>query len=213
MQHRDRVSRLSYGDLADRAGRVAAWLRAAGVPPGARVAILAENDDHWCAVYLGILRAAAIAVPLDTAYGPDQVASVFADSGACVAFVSPKYVAAARSAEPSVARLVMIRGHADGATSMEEVLGTAPGGPFPDSAPFDPAVLGAKGSLFLTRPGLNQYIATREELVGRAQDLFAWLAAGQLEITIERVFRLAEAADAHRALESRRTAGKLLLVP
>lgn len=80
-------------------------------------------------------------------------------------------------------------------------------------APFDPAVLGAKGSLFLTRPGLNQYIATREELVGRAEDLFAWLAAGKLEITIDRVFRLAEAADAHRALESRRTAGKLLLVP
>ncbi len=80
-------------------------------------------------------------------------------------------------------------------------------------APFDPAVLGAKGSLFLTRPGLNQYIATREELVGRARDLFAWLAAGKLKITVDRVFRLAEAADAHRALESRRTAGKLLLVP
>jgi NADPH2:quinone reductase len=80
-------------------------------------------------------------------------------------------------------------------------------------APFDPAVLGAKGSLFLTRPGLNQYIATREELVGRAQDLFAWLAAGKLEITIERKWPLAEAAAAHEALESRRTAGKLLLVP
>jgi len=80
-------------------------------------------------------------------------------------------------------------------------------------APFDPAVLGAKGSLFLTRPGLNQYIATREELVGRAEELFAWLAAGKLEVTIDRVFRLAEVADAHRALESRRTAGKLLLVP
>jgi NADPH2:quinone reductase len=80
-------------------------------------------------------------------------------------------------------------------------------------APFDPAVLGTKGSLFLTRPGLNQYIATREELVSRAEDLFAWLAAGKLEVTVERVYRLAEAADAHRALESRRTAGKLLLVP
>ena len=80
-------------------------------------------------------------------------------------------------------------------------------------APFDPAVLGAKGSLFLTRPGLNQYIATREELVGRANDLFAWLAAGKLAITIDRVCPLAEAADAHRALEARHTAGKLLLVP
>jgi NADPH2:quinone reductase len=80
-------------------------------------------------------------------------------------------------------------------------------------APFDPAVLGAKGSLFLTRPGLNQYIATREELLGRANDLFAWLAAGELEVTIDRSWPLAAAAEAHVALESRTTAGKLLLVP
>jgi NADPH2:quinone reductase len=80
-------------------------------------------------------------------------------------------------------------------------------------APFDPAVLGAKGSLFLTRPGLNQYIATREELVSRADDLFAWLAAGKLKIKIDRVRPLAEVAEAHRDLEARRTTGKLLLVP
>jgi NADPH:quinone reductase len=79
--------------------------------------------------------------------------------------------------------------------------------------PFDPAVLGAKGSLFLTRPGLNQYIATREELVGRARDLFQWLVAGTLKVTIDRVWPLADAAEAHAALEGRRTAGKLLLVP
>jgi len=79
--------------------------------------------------------------------------------------------------------------------------------------PFDPAVLGAKGSLFLTRPGLNQYIATREELVGRAQDLFAWLAAGKISIAVDRTVPLAQAADAHRALEARQTAGKVLLVP
>jgi NADPH2:quinone reductase len=60
---------------------------------------------------------------------------------------------------------------------------------------------------------LNQYIATRDELVARANDLFAWLAAGKLKITIDRVWSLAEAAEAHRALEGRRTAGKLLLVP
>ena len=80
-------------------------------------------------------------------------------------------------------------------------------------APFDPAVLGAKGSLFLTRPGLNQYIATREELVQRASDLFAWLALGALRPRIDRVLPLAEAANAHRELEARRTAGKMLLVP
>lgn len=80
-------------------------------------------------------------------------------------------------------------------------------------APFDPAILGYKGSLFLTRPGLNQHIATRDELVGRAQDLFGWLAAGKLSIAVDRVLPLAEAAQAHRDLEGRRTAGKILLVP
>jgi len=80
-------------------------------------------------------------------------------------------------------------------------------------APFDPAVLGAKGSLFLTRPGLNQYIATREELVQRTSDLFAWLALGALRPRIDRVLPLAEAATAHRELEARHTAGKILLVP
>jgi NADPH:quinone reductase len=78
-------------------------------------------------------------------------------------------------------------------------------------APFDPAVLGAKGSLFLTRPGLNQYIATREELEWRARDLFTWLANGELRVQIHRVLPLAQAADAHRELESRRSAGKILL--
>jgi NADPH2:quinone reductase len=80
-------------------------------------------------------------------------------------------------------------------------------------APFDPAALGAKGSLFLTRPGLNQYIATREELVQRTSDLFAWLALGALRPRIDRVLPLAEAESAHRELEARRTAGKILLTP
>ena len=80
-------------------------------------------------------------------------------------------------------------------------------------APIDPAILGVKGSLFLTRPGLNQYIATREELVERASDLFAWLAAGTLKLRIDRVLPLSEAATAHRELEARRTAGKVLLTP
>jgi NADPH2:quinone reductase len=80
-------------------------------------------------------------------------------------------------------------------------------------APFDPAVLGAKGSLFLTRPGLNQYIATREELLGRARDLFEWLRSGALKLRIDRVLPLSEAAAAHREIEARRTAGKVLLTP
>ena len=80
-------------------------------------------------------------------------------------------------------------------------------------APFDPALLGVKGSLYLTRPGLNQYIATRDELTMRANDVFEWLQSGAMKLRIDRVLPLAEAADAHRALEGRKTAGKILLVP
>jgi len=81
-------------------------------------------------------------------------------------------------------------------------------GPVP---PFDPASLGTRGSLFLTRPGLNQYIATREELLMRAHALFDWIATGALKVRIDRVLPLAEAAAAHRALEARETAGKIVL--
>ena len=80
-------------------------------------------------------------------------------------------------------------------------------------APFDPATLGYKGSLFLTRPGLNQYIATREELVGRATDLFTWLQSGKLKLTIDRTLPLQDVRSAHEALEGRQTAGKILLIP
>lgn len=79
--------------------------------------------------------------------------------------------------------------------------------------PLDPQILNRYGSLFLTRPSLGHYIATREELLWRAGDLFAWLAAGRLEVRIDRTFVLAEAAEAHRYLEGRQTKGKVLLLP
>ncbi len=78
---------------------------------------------------------------------------------------------------------------------------------------FSPAMLAQKGSLFLTRPSLYHYVATRGELEARAADLFGWLRDGSLALRLERAWPLAEAADAHRALEARATTGKLLLVP
>ena len=79
--------------------------------------------------------------------------------------------------------------------------------------PFDPAILGAKGSLYLTRPGLNQYIATRDELLMRTRDVFTWLGDGRLKLKIEREYPLADAAQSHVELEARRTTGKVLLIP
>src|SRR5688572_5807545 len=78
---------------------------------------------------------------------------------------------------------------------------------------FEPLLLSKKGSLFLTRPTLVNYIATREDLDARAQDLFKWIADGTLNVHIDRRVPLADAADAHRALEGRETSGKVLLIP
>jgi len=80
-------------------------------------------------------------------------------------------------------------------------------------APFNLATLASKGSLFVTRPVLFHYIADRESLVGRAGDVLGAVAAGRLSVRIERTFPLADVAEAHRALEGRKTTGKVLLVP
>jgi NADPH2:quinone reductase len=79
--------------------------------------------------------------------------------------------------------------------------------------PLNPQVLNQKGSIYLTRPSLGAYIATRDELLWRANDLFNWLATGKLEVRIDKSFPLAEAAAAHTYLEGRNTKGKVLLIP
>ena len=78
---------------------------------------------------------------------------------------------------------------------------------------FDPQILNAKGSLFLTRPSLNHYLATREELDARAADLFGWVRAGHVKLRIGGQYPLQKAAEAHKDLEARKTTGKLLLIP
>lgn len=88
------------------------------------------------------------------------------------------------------------------------VLFGASSGPVP---PVDPQRLNAAGSVYLTRPSLGAYTATREELLGRTEELFALLADGRLSVRIGATYPLRDAADAHRALEGRRTTGKVLL--
>ena len=79
--------------------------------------------------------------------------------------------------------------------------------------PIDPQVLSQKGSLFLTRPSLTHYIASRAELLERAGEVLGWVADGSLVVRIGREFPLEQAAEAHRELEARRTTGKVLLIP
>jgi NADPH:quinone reductase len=90
------------------------------------------------------------------------------------------------------------------------VLYGAASGPVP---PLDPQRLNTGGSLYLTRPTLGNYIASRDELLGRADDLFTWIGSGQLTVRIGGRYPLAEAARAQEDLAARRTTGKLLLLP
>jgi len=83
-------------------------------------------------------------------------------------------------------------------------------GPVPS---FAPLLLAQKGSLYITRPTLNHYTLTRGELVHRSTELFDWVRAGKLKLRIGAEYPLVQAADAHRALESRKTTGKVLLIP
>ena len=79
--------------------------------------------------------------------------------------------------------------------------------------PFDPGLLAAKGSLFLTRPTLANYAVTRDELMWRAGDVLNWIQSGALKIRVEKTYKLGQAPQAHRDLEGRKTSGKILLLP
>jgi NADPH2:quinone reductase len=79
--------------------------------------------------------------------------------------------------------------------------------------PFDPIMLTQKGSLFLTRPSLMHYIITSQELQARAKAVFDMITKGKLKLRIEHTYPLAQAQQAHRDLEGRKTTGKLLLLP
>jgi len=83
-------------------------------------------------------------------------------------------------------------------------------GPVP---PFDLGKLATKGSLFVTRPTLLHFMSDRSELLDRSNDLFDWIAAGQLKIRIDKSFPLTEVAEAQRQLEARKTTGKVILIP
>jgi len=79
--------------------------------------------------------------------------------------------------------------------------------------PFDLQILSQKGSLFVTRPSLVHYVASRADLLERASAVLGWVADGSLKVLIGREFPLSDAAGAHAELESRRTMGKVLLIP
>ncbi|MDN3577216.1 quinone oxidoreductase [Chitinimonas viridis] len=157
---------------------------------------------------------------IGTAGGPDKAA--LAGSLGCdvaIDYRSDDFVAATRAATQGMGVRVVYDGVGKdtfmgsldclAARGMMVTYGNA-SGPVPDIAPL---LLSQKGSLFLTRPTLGHYTATRAELVAAAEALFAVVASGQVRIQIAQRYALADAAQAHHELEARKTVGSTILLP
>ena len=119
----------------------------------------------------------------------------------------------ARASRPSTTRSGRRRSRRGSTSSRRAARWRSSGSRAAPRGPIDPQILNQKGSIFLTRPTLFHYVASREELLARAGDVLAWVKDGSLPLRIDRTFPLAEAAAAHRALEARETSGKVLLLP
>ena len=125
IQRRDRVESCDYETLQGMVGRISGTLSGDGVGPGACCAILSDNDARWCAAYLALMRLGAIAVPLDTSYGPSQLRAILADCGATVVFVSARYLGGLRDAVAGLAtppRVILLSGTHDDLPSLDPVV-------------------------------------------------------------------------------------------
>jgi NADPH2:quinone reductase len=157
---------------------------------------------------------------LGTASGPEK-ARLARDAGAetVIDYTKEDFEAEARRLTDgrgvqvvydSVGRSTFEKGLGALATRGMMVLFGQSSGPVP---PFDPQLLSQRGSLYLTRPTLFHYTASREELLRRAGDVLGWVRDGKLKLRIAHEYPLREAARAHADLEGRKTTGKILLVP
>jgi NADPH:quinone reductase len=196
---------LTHEATRPRAGDVVVVQAAAGATGGAVVQLAAAAGAEVVALASGPAKAAA-ARELGAAHAfalsetPDPVAAVLdVTDGTGAALV---YDAGGRDSFDASLDMLATRGTL--------VLYGQSSGPV---EPFDPQILNQKGSLFLTRPSLGHYVATRPELLQRASEVLGWVADGTLKVRVGREFPLAAAAEAHRDLEGRRTTGKVLLIP
>jgi long-chain acyl-CoA synthetase len=117
------AERYTYAELRRVSEEIGAWLQSQGLPAGARCAILAANGPRWVAAYLGIMAADLVAVPLDTAFKPDQVSKLLDDSGASLIFADAAHLAAASATSgTSERRRVILDSSASGSSSFDEIL-------------------------------------------------------------------------------------------
>ena len=134
----------TYAELERLAEQTAAVLAARGVRQGDACAILADNDEQWCAAYLGVLRLGAVAVPLDTAYRAGQLATLLRQCGARVLFTTPRFLPTLEEARTGAwsAGVILLRKGQAGLPGLDDLIAAGPAPAQPSSAgPGDPAVI------------------------------------------------------------------------
>jgi long-chain acyl-CoA synthetase len=139
----------TYAELRQLAEQVAGLLVSLKASKGARCAVVADNDAHWCGVYLGVLRIGAIAVPLDTSYRPDQIRTLVGDCGAALVFTTLRHLPAVQEALRDLASpppVVLMSGSAPGTISLDAA--AEAGGPAP--LPAGPAERGDPAVILYT---------------------------------------------------------------
>ncbi|MGA8491190.1 MAG: AMP-binding protein [Terriglobales bacterium] len=113
IQRRDRVESFTYAEARRMAESIGRWLTETGLPRGARIAILADNHPRWITAYLGIIAAGCTAVPLDTAFHADQVATLLKDSGSSLLFCDVRHLAVAQKAVEGLSVQILLTDSAE----------------------------------------------------------------------------------------------------
>lgn len=182
IQRRDQTESYTYAETRQMAESIGRWLVENGFRPGARVAILADNHPRWVAAYLGAIAAGCTAVPLDTAFRPDQVAKLLKDSGSSSLFADLKHLPTAQSAVSELGiPIVMVSAGASAAdapvaANLDGIFAAGPGNFSPVESSTDSlaSLLYTSG----TTADPKGVMLTHANLLGEVEAVFSWIDIG-----------------------------------
>jgi len=181
IQRRDRIESYSYAELRRMAESVGRWLREQAFPPGARIAIFADNHPRWVAAYLGIIASGNTAVPLDTAFQAGQITKLLKDSGSSLLFCDAKHLVIAREAAgESGIRTVLLDARDAGARATQADLDSILAAGGRDFVPVSSTEDALASLLYTsgTTADPKGVMLTHGNLLGEVEAVFGWVNIG-----------------------------------
>ncbi|MBI2677285.1 MAG: AMP-binding protein [Candidatus Koribacter versatilis] len=178
VQREHSLERYTYAELRQMAESVGRWLTEANLARGARCAFLGNNSARWVAAYLGTIAAGCVAVPLDTAFKPKQIATLLKDSGATVLFADERFLPAAREAAAGMPiRFVLLEGKAAGVDAVEKMFSSGPG----KFAPISPQGLEEPAVMLYTSGTTSDpkgVVLSHDNLLAEVEAVFSFVHIG-----------------------------------